>query len=223
MTTSATDANAFPCGASISIPGPAGLLEAIATCPAGDAAPATVVICHPHPVHGGTMNNKVVTTLVRAFGELGLRTLRFNFRGVGASAGEYAQGVGETEDVLAVLSWVRERRPTDEIWLAGFSFGGYVALRAAAQFPLARLIAVAPAVHLYDELGPPPAPGVPLLVLQGEADEVVPFADVKKWIAGLESKPTVRLFPGVGHFFHGHLNDLRAAVHEELRASVPRE
>lgn len=167
------------------------------------------------------MQNKVVHTLARAFGELGLRTVRFNFRGVGASAGAYAQGMGETEDVLAVLRWLRERRPGDEIWLAGFSFGAYMALRAADRSPVARLILVAPPVYLYADLGPPPVPRAPVLVLQGEQDEVVPVEAVKTWLAGLPVRPAVRTFPGVGHFFHGRLNDLRAAVHEALGPAVP--
>ena len=212
----------FPCDATVSLPGPAGALEAVTSCPADRAARASAVVCHPHPLQGGTLQNKVVHTLARSLGELGLRTVRFNFRGVGASAGGYAQGIGETEDVLAVLGWVHARRPDDEIWLAGFSFGAYMALRAADRFPVARLILVAPPVHLYTELGPPPAPRVPTLVLQGEQDEVAPLGGVKAWVDGLTPPPIMRTFPGVGHFFHGRLNDLRAAVHDALGAVVPR-
>lgn len=218
----AQNASGFPCNTRLSIPGPIGPLEALTTCPAR-AAKATAVICHPHPLHGGTMDNKVVHTLARSFGELGLRTVRFNFRGVGASAGEHAHGVGETEDVLAVLHWVRDRCPDDPLWLAGFSFGGLMALRAAAQFPVAQLILVAPPVHLYPERGPPPAPRVPTLVLQGEDDDVVPAAEVQAWADRLSPRPAVHLFPGVGHFFHGRLNELRAAVQDALRARVPQE
>lgn len=212
----------FPCDrAPLRLPGPAGVLEAVTQCPTEGARPAAGVICHPHPLHGGTMHNKVVHTLARSFGELGLRTVRFNFRGVGASAGTYGQGLGETEDVLAVLHWVRDRRPDDRIWLAGFSFGASMALRAAARFAVAQLVLVAPPIHLYPELGPPPAPRVPTLVLQGEQDDVVPAADVKAWVATLSPRPMLRLFPGVGHFFHGRLNDLRAAVQEALGPAVP--
>jgi len=124
----------FPCGQTFLLPGPTGALEAMAACPAEDeAVPATAVICHPHPQQGGTMHNKVVHTLARTFSELGLRTVRFNFRGVGASAGHFDHGNGETEDLLAVVSWVRAQRPQDQIWLAGFSFGGYIAARGAQQ------------------------------------------------------------------------------------------
>lgn len=211
----------FPCNTTLALAGPEGALEAQTTCPAPPAAKATAIICHPHPLHGGTMHNKIVHTLARTFGELGLRTVRFNFRGVGASAGTYAGGAGETEDALAVIEWVRSRCPQDEIWLAGFSFGAYVALRAAARVAAARLVLVAPPVHLHAELGSPPAPRAPLLVLQGEQDEVVSPAAVKDWIDTLSPRPTLKIFPGVGHFFHGRLNDLRTGVQEALRAKVP--
>lgn len=212
--------SAFPCNAGVSIDGPVGPLEAVTACPASPAC-AVAVICHPHPLHGGTMHNKVVHTLARSFGELGLATVRFNFRGIGSSAGVYAHGTGEAEDALAVLKWVHAHRPNDQIWLAGFSFGAYIALRVAAQFPVAQLVLVAPPVHLHAELGAPPAPRVPTLVLQGEQDEVVSAEAVKDWLNSLSSRPAVRLFPGVGHYFHGRLNDLRAAVEESLRSKVP--
>ncbi|MFO7278462.1 MAG: alpha/beta hydrolase, partial [Pseudomonadota bacterium] len=117
----------------VRLDGPAGVLEALLEEPA-DAVPGRfAVVCHPHPLHGGTMNNKVVHTLARTFNELGIRSLRFNFRGVGASEGSYAEGIGETEDALAVIEWGRVRWPGAEPLLAGFSFGGIVALRAAGR------------------------------------------------------------------------------------------
>jgi hypothetical protein len=166
------------------------------------------------------MHNKVVHTLARGFGELGLRTLRFNFRGVGASQGDHGQGIGETEDVLAVLQWVRAQRPDDELWLAGFSFGAFMALRAAARFTVARLILVAPPVQHYPELGPPPAPRASTLVLQGDQDDVVSPAAVRDWADGLAPPAMLRMFPGTGHFFHGRLNDLRATLLEILGPAV---
>jgi uncharacterized protein len=211
----------FPCNTTLVVAGPVGSLEAYTTCPQLGGAKASAVICHPHPLHGGTMHNKVVHTLARSLTEIGLKTVRFNFRGVGASAGAYGEGRGETDDVLAVLDWVRARRPGDQLWLAGFSFGAYVALRAAARFPVAQMVLVAPPVHLHAELGIPPTPRAPLLVLQGEEDEVVSPAAVKDWLDTLQPRPAVRLFPGVGHFFHGRLNDLRLAVQDALRAKVP--
>lgn len=209
--------------ATLLLPGPAGALEVATTTPSAAPAAATAVICHPHPLHGGTMHNKVVHMLARSFGELGLRTVRFNFRGVGQSEGSFAGAAGETDDALAVLEWARRQRPHDQIWLAGFSFGGHVALRAADRFAVTRLIAVAPAVYRYTDLGPPPPPRVPLLVLQGDQDEVVPAEEVQGWCWQLSPPPEVRMFPGVGHYFHGKLNELRATVQEVLGRHVPRE
>lgn len=166
------------------------------------------------------MHNKVVHTLARAFTDLGLRTVRFNFRGVGVSEGGFAHGTGETDDLLAVLAWVRARRPDDAIWLAGFSFGAYVALRAAAAFPVAQLVAVAPAVHLYDFDGFA-TPRGPWLLIQGAADEVVPPAQVLAWARAIQPAPDVVELPDVGHFFHQRLNDLRSVVVERLRAQLP--
>lgn len=192
--------------------GPAGALEAQTLCPAQGDAVATAVILHPHPLHGGTMQNKVVHTLARAFGELGVASVRFNFRGVGASAGRFAHGEGETEDALAVIEWARSRRPGAPIWLAGFSFGATIALRAAAPAQVNGLITVAPAVHLYDfsTLTLPPCPW---LLIQGEADEVVPVEAVRDWLSGIASQPQTLFLPGVSHFFHGHLADIKSALH----------
>jgi alpha/beta superfamily hydrolase len=215
--------------ASLRIPGPVGVLELLATCPGESAsAPsmargprldpigearavdATAIVCHPHPLHGGTLNNKVVHTVARTFDALGARTVRFNFRGVGASEGQYDHGDGETEDLLTILDWVRERRPHDAIWLAGFSFGAYVALRAVAHCAVARLIAIAPPVNLYDFSGIR-TPTCPTWIVQGEQDEVVPSADVLSWAARLDPRPAV-LRLDAGHFFHQRLNALRDAL-----------
>jgi len=209
----------FPCNTHIAIPGPAGSLEAITACPAGPSKGA-VVICHPHPQHGGTMHNKVVHTLARSFGELGLRTVRFNFRGVGASRGSFDHGVGESDDVLAVLEWTRAQQPNDPLWLSGFSFGAFMALRAAVRFAVTRLVLVAPPVQHYPELGSPPAPRAPILVLQGDQDDVVSPAAVTAWTNSLTTPALLRMFPNTGHFFHGRMNELRAALHEVLAPVV---
>jgi hypothetical protein len=174
-------------------------------------AVATAVILHPHPLHGGTMQNKVVHTLARAFAELGVASVRFNFRGVGASAGRFAHGEGETEDALAVIAWVRKQRPDAPVWLAGFSFGAYVALRAAASAQVDGLITVAPAVHLYD-FSTLVLPQCPWLLIQGEADEVVPVEAVRAWLSGIVPRPQTLFLPGVGHFFHGHLTEIKSAL-----------
>ena len=201
----------FPCNQSITLAGPAGTLEALTSCPAHDGKSATAVILHPHPLYGGTMHNKVVHTLARAFGELGIASVRFNFRGVGSSAGAFAHGEGETEDALAVIAWLRQQRPGTPVWLAGFSFGAYVALRAAASAQVSGLITVAPAVHLYD-FSTFALPHCPWLLIQGEADEVVPVEKVRGWLSGITVQPQTLFLPGVSHFFHGHLTELKSAL-----------
>ena len=202
---------AFPCNQSLTLAGPAGALEAQTLCPAHGDAVATAVILHPHPLHGGTMQNKVVHTLARAFGELGVASVRFNFRGVGASAGSFSHGEGETEDALAVIEWARSRRPGAPIWLAGFSFGATIALRAAASAQVNGLITVAPAVHLYDFSTLTLSP-CPWLLIQGEADEIVPVETVRDWLSGIAPQPQTLFLPGVSHFFHGHLADIKSAL-----------
>lgn len=207
----------FPCATTaLRLPGPTGMLEALAGCPAPEQQRGVVgIVCHPHPLYGGTLNNKVVHTVARTFTDLGARALRFNFRGVGKSEGEYDHGNGETDDLLAVLDWVRLRRPDDEVWLAGFSFGAYVALRAAGQVPVQRLITIAPAVHLYDFAALPP-PNCPWILVQGSADEVVPAAEVLAWRERLAPRPQLIYMEQAGHFFHQRLNDLR----DELTAAL---
>lgn len=212
----------FPCGDAPApfIAGPVGMLEALTSCPAPETTvAASAVICHPHPLHGGTMQNKVVHTLARSFSELGLRTLRFNFRGVGRSAGNFADGVGETDDLIAVLDWVRARRPHDGIWLAGFSFGAYVATRACGRRPVDRLITVAPAVNRHDfsSLNPP----CPWLVIQGGQDEIVPVEAVRALVGGIDPKPAYVELAGVSHFFHQRLNDLGEVLRAELTPHLP--
>ncbi len=192
------------------IQGPVGQLEAISQYPEV-AKPITAVICHPHPLFAGTMHNKVVHTVAKAFLELGIKTVRFNFRGVGASQGEYDAGRGETDDALAVAAWVKQVAPEDKLWLAGFSFGSYVAARAAGELQPEQLLTVAPAVEHFDfsELKPI---ACPWLVLQGETDEVVPPEQVYDWAEHASEQPTLIRFPGVGHFFHGELIALRDAI-----------
>lgn len=210
----------FPCAATLALQGPVGAIEALTACPALDTETgATAVICHPHPLYGGTMHNKVVHSLSRAFVDLGLRSVRFNFRGVGQSAGKFANGDGETDDLLAVIEWVRVHRPQDRIWLAGFSFGAYVALRAAARAQVAGLVTVAPAVHLYD-FAALQLPTCPWLLIQGEADEVVPVERVRAWLAGIAVRPEVLFVPGVGHFFHQRLNEVSGALHAFVPAHL---
>jgi uncharacterized protein len=200
----------------LSIAGPAGSLQAIAEDPLVPA-PNYAVLCHPHPLFGGTMENKVVTTLARALHATGTPTLRFNFRGVGASEGAFDGGMGETDDAAAVASYGAMRWPGRQLVLAGFSFGAFVALRLAQQRELARLITVAPPVERFD-FSSLAAPACPWLVVQGDADDVVDPHRVLAWAQALEPAPRLLVMPGVGHFFHGHLSVLRDAVVDAIRS-----
>jgi len=196
------------------VSGPTGPLECAVDAPAAadDGAPlGVVVLCHPHPLHGGTMDNKVVMTLARTFVQLGYRSVRFNFRGVGASGGRWDEGRGEVDDALAVIA--AQRIAGRPLLLGGFSFGGYVATQAAqrlaaagAEQRAARLVLIAPAAGNFT-LAPVPAD---TLVVHGEADDVVPLAAVLDW-ARPQSLP-VTLVPGAGHFFHGQLTLLKQIV-----------
>jgi uncharacterized protein len=201
----------------LSIEGPAGALEAVLEDPAV-AGSSYSVVCHPHPLYGGTMDNKVVTTVARALRETGMPTLRFNFRGVGASAGVFDQGVGETADADAVASWGAARWPGRTLVMAGFSFGAYVALRLAQQRVPRYLITIAPAMQLFDAPSMA-APRCPWLVIQGDADDVVDPATVIDWVNGLVPKPRLVVLPGVGHFFHGRLHELHDVVLKTIRGS----
>lgn len=194
------------------IPGPVGRLQGVTNCPvAGQRIRAVAVVCHPHPLYGGTLNNKVVDYLARSFNELGVIAVRFNFRGVEASAGHYAQGKGEADDLRAVLAWVQTQYPACPLWLAGFSFGAYIALQVAHEYPLARLVTVAPPVNFFD-FSQLQHPACDWLLVQGGADEVVPSEQVLDWAAAQRPAPAVMAMPGVGHFFHGQLRALRTGL-----------
>jgi alpha/beta superfamily hydrolase len=198
----------------VQIQGPAGVLESLVEDPAAGTVPAAcLVACHPHPLHGGTMHNKVVATLARTANDLGMPALRFNFRGVGGSAGSLDDGRGEVQDALAAVAFARARWPGAALWLAGFSFGGHVALKASTDpraGEVARLLTVAPALMRYyggpDEVVPPVCPW---LVVQGDADEVIDAPTVIDWCGRIRPAPQLEVLPGVGHFFHGQLNVLK--------------
>ena len=198
-----------------SIAGPAGAIDCATDLPAGDAR-GTAVICHPHPQFGGTLDNKVVQTLARACVQLGYRAVRFNFRGVGASAGTWDDGRGEVDDALAVIAAERAAQPALPILLAGFSFGGYVAAQAAdrlrmAGTPVQRLVLVGPATSRFTL----PATVAPdTVVIHGEADDVVPLQATLDW-ARPQVLPVIVL-PGVGHFFHGQLTLLKQQLLQAL-------
>ncbi len=191
-----------------SVAGPAGALECAIDQPAQAAPRGLAVLCHPHPLHGGTLDNKVVQTLARALVGLGYTTVRFNFRGVGASEGVWDEGRGEVDDAAAVIA--AHRLPGQPLVVGGFSFGGYVASQAAARLPAEqraeRLVLIAPAVSNFT-LAPVPAD---TLVVHGETDDVVPLSACFDW-ARPQALP-VTVLPGAGHFFHGQLPVLKQIV-----------
>lgn len=201
--------------------GPAGRLECLADVPeAGEERPATAVLCHPHPQHGGTMRNKVVTIMERSLRELGLRTVRLNFRGVGESEGEFDDGKGEVDDLLAVVDWVRKTRPEDDLWLGGFSFGAFVVLKAAQDLPVRQLITIAPPVERYgfEALMPP---NCPWLIVQGDEDDVVSPKAVSDWAEALGDDANLVVMEGTGHFFHRRLMDLRGLIKNHVQPNLP--
>lgn len=197
----------MPTSRRLTMPGPTGALEVVIDTP--DEAPRGVaVVCHPHPLQGGTLDNKVAATLARAFVQLGYRAVRLNFRGVGASEGRWDEGQGEVDDVLAVIA--AHRDPTLPLALAGFSFGAFVASQAATMLPEGQkaigLALVGPST-LKQKM-----PAVPegTVVIHGEADEVVPLSATLDW-ARPQALPVV-VIPGAGHFFHGQLPLLKTLV-----------
>jgi alpha/beta superfamily hydrolase len=191
--------------------GPAGTLDCAIDHPA-EAPRGLALVCHPHPQHGGTMDNKVVQTLARACVQRGYTSARFNFRGIGASAGAWDEGRGEIDDALAVLAALRA--PGQPLVLAGFSFGAYVASQVAARLAGGdapqRVVLIAPAVVSFTVAAPPAGS----LVVHGEADDVVPLSAVLDWARPI-TQPVV-VVPAVGHFFHGQLPLLRTLVTQFL-------
>ncbi|MGH8398037.1 MAG: alpha/beta hydrolase [Gammaproteobacteria bacterium] len=194
----------------VSFTGEAGVLEGLVDAPAVPAS-AVAVVCHPHPLQQGAMTNKVAYILARAFNDLGAMSLRFNFRGVGKSAGKFDNGIGETNDALAALDWLSIQYPGLPLWFGGFSFGAYIALRAQSERRVTRLVTVAPAVERFDTT-PIKAPAYPWLLIQGDADEVVSPQAVIDWARNLPHPPAIAVLKGAGHFFHGRLNELRQTV-----------
>lgn len=197
----------------VQIAGPAGSLQVR---PYWQDDDTLVVICHPHPLFGGTMDNKVITTLSRYWRQRGYSVVVFNFRGVGTSTGSHDNGVGEIADLRAVLQWAIRQQPVGRLILAGFSFGAYIAAAGASQLTdwslagllLQQVVLVAPAVHHY----PMQCLSLPsdTVVLIGDQDEVVPPQAVIDWATQLSLNAV--LMPACSHFFHGHLSDLSAQL-----------
>lgn len=206
------------------LPGPAGTIEVARDVPAAAAPRGVAVIAHPHPLFGGTMDNKVVQTLARAFVQAGWTALRFNFRGVGASSGTHDEGRGELQDLLAVVQQLAPPAADGlpALALAGFSFGAFVMSHAlAALWPerrIAHVVLVGTATTRFAVAPVPPEAQLRTLVLHGESDDVVPLASVFDW-ARPQALP-VTVIPGVGHFFHGQLPLLKSLVLRHLRATA---
>jgi len=203
----------------LSIAGPAGPLEARLVFPEDvDAEPRVFgVACHPHPLYGGTMDNKVTHVLARSMTECGAPAFRFNFRGTGASGGAFDNGRGETDDLAAVVAEGRRRFPGAALWLGGFSFGAFVALRGARDLGPVKLVAVAPPVARF-ELGSVAHPECDWMLAQGYADDVVPPEAVLAWAAEQPRKPRLHVLAGAGHFFHGKLHELKPLILDFLRS-----
>jgi len=202
----------------LAIAGPAGQLEARLEFPEAAGNPQVFgVACHPHSLKGGTMDNKVAHTLARAMIECGAPAFRFNFRGVGASAGAFDQGRGEADDLAAVVDEGRRRFPGAGLWLGGFSFGAFVALRGAQRLGPDKLVAIAPPVVGY-ELGEVSAPECDWMLAQGDDDDVVPPDAVLAWAAKQSRQPRLHVLAGAGHFFHGRLHELKPLLVDFLRS-----
>lgn len=197
------------------IPGHAGQIELMISCPTNPVANMPFgVICHPHPVYGGTMHNKVVYIIANTFNSLGAGVIRFNFRGVGKSEGHFDQGRGETEDLKAVVAWLRTQYAPKKLWLAGFSFGGYIAVRGHEAVQADRLLLVAPAVERF---APLQLTDIPCLIIQGGQDDVVTPIAVEKWAQQQTYSPTFKYLDEAEHFFHGKLNELRDLIKENWK------
>ncbi len=203
--------------------GPAGRLEAILEFPSDAFVAGAAVVLHPHPQHGGTMHNKVAHTLARSFVRMGYAALRFNFRGTEGSDGEYDNGIGELQDALAAITWMRAKYPDIPFWLAGFSFGAAISVRAAVETQADGLVSVAPAAYRFAD-GLDGQPEGPWLIVQGDEDELIDVEETIEWVNTLEPGPELLVMPGAEHFFHGRLVELREAVTEfvETRSTQSR-
>ncbi|MGK2913352.1 MAG: alpha/beta hydrolase [Porticoccaceae bacterium] len=177
------------------------------------------LICHPHPLYGGSMDNKVVTTLARTYTELGIPAVCFNFRGVGRSAGGHDDGVGEVEDLRSVAQWAQRQFPNARFLLAGYSFGAAIAVRGCSHLSPAHMTLVAPPVGRFGLVEAERFP-CPVFVLFGGQDELVDADAVIAWAAALERPAQIQCLSGASHFFHGELVALRAELRATLLANL---
>lgn len=197
----------------INIAGKAGVIEAIYHIADKPPNKPFIVVCHPHPLHGGSMNNKVVHTLYKTFKQLSYPVLRFNFRGVGQTQGQFNGGVGESDDLRTVIDWLHQHLASGPVWLAGFSFGAYVALRTQNHEKVERLFLVAPPISLYHCENQPLQK--PCTVIHGEQDELIPLQTVKKWTQNQPFSVFYSLEKAC-HFFHGNLIELSNLIRHNV-------
>lgn len=195
----------------VDLAGPAGRLEAQWEIPVAERYERVALVCHPHPLYGGTMTNKVVHMSARALHELGIPTLKFNFRGVGRSDGTFDEGFGETQDGLCALREIEARFPQAALVLMGFSFGSFIAYKLAKMHPAERLILIAPPVQRFDFARESP-PTIPWSIIQGDHDDLVDHHAVLSWSNTLTPPPHVELLLGAEHFFHGRMTELKDCV-----------
>lgn len=194
--------------------GPAGRIEALLGAPRTPSAnPGFALVCHPHPLFGGAMSNKVAYTLAASAQKAGLYALRFNFRGVGRSEGLHDEGRGETDDAVFLAEWLGAQLPGARCVLAGFSFGAFVSLQAAARLRPAAQVSIAPPFGKYfGNAPPPPRPPCPWLVVHGIDDEVVSYEETRRTLERYAPPPELVTMDGVGHFFHGRTAELGQTV-----------
>ena len=201
----------------MNIPAPHGQLEAAHREPPGTLRGAGIV-CHPHPLQGGTMHTKAVFRAAQALSDVKLAALRFNFRGVGTSTGSFDQGIGEKDDVLASLDWLEERHPGLPLVVGGFSFGSMVALSAGADDPrVVALFGLGLPIRMYD-YGFLADARKPILVVQGDEDELGSGSEVEPVVVALGSHVTLARIAGADHYFNGHIDEMKAVVSKFFRS-----
>lgn len=196
------------------IEGKAGQLELVISHPTDASVNGLAIVCHPHPLYGGTLYNKVVTAMVKTYQALNLATIRFNFRGAGESAGQYSHGQGECDDLFSVIAYAQKEWPIAALYLAGFSFGAYVATRVACQMNPTHLLTIAPPVRNFvmQDLHPT----CPWALVQGDQDEIVATNDVYAFAASRRHPPDIIRMPTATHFFHGQLKELQETLYNHL-------
>jgi alpha/beta superfamily hydrolase len=202
--------------------GPAGRIEAVIKEPGAPVSHAAIV-CHPHPLYGGSMHNKVVFRIARVFQDAGFAVLRFNFRGTGRSEGNHDNGVGEQDDLRAAIEFIKQKYPPAEVWLSGFSFGSMVMLRGAACDARIRALVVAGVPASRHDFSDIARCNKPKLFVQGSLDEFGALEALQTLFTGLDEPKELKIIQGADHFFEGHLPELAAAVSDFIAsiASAP--